>query len=85
MHPDAIVSIHADGRPPSGRCFHVNYSSPPLNDAQAGAAVQFAHAMRDALVATGLQPSRMSGRNRFLASAMGTIVGTIGAIVRLVQ
>ena len=27
MHPDAIVSIHADGGPPSGRGFHVNYST----------------------------------------------------------
>jgi N-acetylmuramoyl-L-alanine amidase len=36
MRPEAIVSIHADGGPPSGRGFHVNYSSPPLNDAQAG-------------------------------------------------
>jgi N-acetylmuramoyl-L-alanine amidase len=36
MRPDAIVSIHADGGPPSGLGFHVNYSSPPLNDAQVG-------------------------------------------------
>lgn len=43
--PDAIVSIHADGGPPTGRGFHVNYSSPPLNDAQAGPAVQLAHTM----------------------------------------
>ena len=34
MHPDAIVSIHADGGPAAGHGFHVNYSSPPLNDAQ---------------------------------------------------
>ena len=61
MHPDAIVSIHADGGPPSGRGFHVNYSSPPLNDAQAGAAVQFAHTMRDSLVSSGLQPSTYVG------------------------
>jgi len=39
LHPDAIVSIHADGGSPSGRGFQVNYSSPPLNDAQAGPAV----------------------------------------------
>jgi N-acetylmuramoyl-L-alanine amidase len=44
IHPDGIVSIHADGGPPSGRGFRVNYSSPPLNDAQAGPAVQLAHA-----------------------------------------
>ncbi len=61
MHPDAIVSIHADGGPPSGRGFHVNYSSPPLNDSQAGPAVQLAHTMRDSLVASGLQPSTYIG------------------------
>lgn len=61
MHPDAIVSIHADGGPPSGRGFHVNYSSPPLNDAQSGPAMQLAHTMRDSLVAAGLQPSTYIG------------------------
>ena len=61
MHPDAIVSIHADGGPPSGRGFHVNYSSPPLNAAQSGPAMQLAHAMRDALVAAGYQPSTYIG------------------------
>lgn len=54
MRPDAIVSIHADGAPPSGHGFHVNYSSPPLNDAQAGPAMQLATIMRDSLVAAGL-------------------------------
>jgi N-acetylmuramoyl-L-alanine amidase len=61
MHPDAIVSIHADGGPATGRGFHVNYSSPPLNDAQRGPAVQLAHAMRDSLLAAGLQPSTYIG------------------------
>jgi N-acetylmuramoyl-L-alanine amidase len=61
MRPDAIISIHADGGPPSGRGFHVNYSSPPLNDAQAGPAMQLAHTMRDALVAAGYQPSTYIG------------------------
>ncbi|MGN6335592.1 Rv3717 family N-acetylmuramoyl-L-alanine amidase [Mycobacterium sp.] len=61
MRPDAIVSIHADGGPPSGSGFHVNYSSPPLNDVQSGPAVQLAHAMRDALVQSGLQPSNYIG------------------------
>ena len=50
LAPDAIVSIHADGGPPSGRGFHVNYSSPPLNDVQKGAAVVLATTMRDELV-----------------------------------
>lgn len=61
MHPDAIVSIHADGGPPSGHGFHVNYSYPPLNDAQSGPAVQLAHTMRDALVAAGYQPATYVG------------------------
>ena len=61
MHPDAIVSIHADGGPPSGRGFHVNYSSPPVNDVQSGPALQLAHTMRDALVAAGYQPSTYIG------------------------
>jgi N-acetylmuramoyl-L-alanine amidase len=61
LHPDAVVSIHADGGPPDGRGFHVNYSSPPLNPAQAGPAVRFAQIMRDQLVAAGLQPSTYRG------------------------
>jgi N-acetylmuramoyl-L-alanine amidase len=60
-HPDAIVSIHADGGPSSGRGFHVDYSSPPLNDAQAGPAVQFAMTTRDRLVALGLPESTYAG------------------------
>jgi N-acetylmuramoyl-L-alanine amidase len=63
MRPDAIVSIHADNAPPSGRGFHVNYSSPPLNDAQAGPTVQLATTMRDSLVASGLQTSTYRGSN----------------------
>jgi len=61
MKPDAIVSIHADGGPASGHGFHVNYSSPPLNDAQSGNAVQLATTMRDALVASGMTPSTYIG------------------------
>ncbi len=61
MRPDAIVSIHADGGPASGSGFHVNYSSPPLNDVQAGPAVQLAHTMRDALVQAGFHPSTYIG------------------------
>lgn len=61
MHPDAIVSIHADGGPATGQGFHVNYSSPPLNDAQGGPAVQLAHVMRDTLRAEGFQPANYIG------------------------
>lgn len=61
MHPDAIVSIHADGGPPSGSGFHVNYSAPPLKDVQAHAAVQLAQTMRDALVQAGFHPANYIG------------------------
>lgn len=61
MYPEAIVSIHADGGPPSGRGFHVNYSAPSLNNVQSGSAIQFAHTMRDSLVAAGLQLSTYVG------------------------
>ena len=61
IRPDAIVSIHADGGPATGRGFHVNYSSPPLNDAQAGPAIQLAHTMRDELVASGFDESTYIG------------------------
>lgn len=61
MHPDAIVSIHADGGPPNGRGFHVNYSSPPIGAVQEGPAVQLAHTMRDALLAANLQPANYIG------------------------
>jgi N-acetylmuramoyl-L-alanine amidase len=61
LNPDAVVSIHADGGPPSGSGFHVNYSSPPLNAAQSGPAVQFAQVMRDQLVASGLRTSTYRG------------------------
>lgn len=63
LRPDAIVSIHADGGPASGRGFHVNYSDPPLNDAQAGPAVRLATTMRDALAAAGLPESDYLGSN----------------------
>ncbi|BDX29886.1 N-acetylmuramoyl-L-alanine amidase [Mycobacterium antarcticum] len=62
LKPDAIVSIHADGGPATGRGFHVNYSSPPLNQAQAGPSVQFAQTMRDQLQAAGLMPANYIGQ-----------------------
>ncbi len=61
VNPDAVVSIHADGGPANGRGFHVLYSSPPLNDAQAGPSVRFAQVMRDQLQASGLVPSTYIG------------------------
>ncbi len=61
VRPDAIVSIHADGGPPTGRGFHVLYSSPPLNAAQAGPAVTLARVMRDQLAASGIPPATYIG------------------------
>lgn len=59
--PAAVISIHADGGPPSGHGFHVNYSDPPLNDTQKGPAVQLATVMRDQLEKAGLQPATYIG------------------------
>lgn len=63
LHPNAIVSIHADGGPPSGHGFHVNYSAPPLNATQAGPSVQFARIMRDQLQASGIPPANYIGHD----------------------
>jgi N-acetylmuramoyl-L-alanine amidase len=63
LRPDAIVSIHADGGPPDGRGFHVNYSDPPLNAAQSGPAVRLAQVMASQLAASGLTPSTYRGTN----------------------
>ena len=61
LQPNAIVSIHGDGGPPTGRGFHVLYSSPPLNDVQAGPSVRFASIMKDQLQASGLVPATYIG------------------------
>jgi N-acetylmuramoyl-L-alanine amidase len=63
LHPNAVVSIHADGGPPTGRGFHVNYSAPPLNPVQAGPSVQFARIMRDQMQASGIPPATYIGQD----------------------
>ena len=63
LRPNAILSIHADGGPPSGRGFHVNYSAPPLNPVQAGPSVQYARIMRDQMAAAGIPPATYIGQN----------------------
>jgi len=63
LRPNAIVSIHADGGPATGRGFHVLYSDPPLNTVQAGPSVQFAQIMRDQLRGSGVVPSTYIGSN----------------------
>jgi N-acetylmuramoyl-L-alanine amidase len=63
LHPDAIVSIHADGGPASGHGFHVNYSAPSLNAAQSGPALTLANDIRDRLQAAGYTPADYIGNN----------------------
>ncbi|BBZ42025.1 Rv3717 family N-acetylmuramoyl-L-alanine amidase [Mycobacterium conspicuum] len=62
LRPNAILSIHADGGPATGRGFHVNYSAPPLNAAQAGPSVQYARIMRDQMQASGIPPATYIGQ-----------------------
>lgn len=66
LQPDAIVAIHADGGPAHGRGFHVNYSAPPLNQAQAGPAVQLAQLMRDQLSGSGIPAANYIGSDGLL-------------------
>ena len=63
LHPNAVISLHGDGGPASGRGFHVNYSAPPLDAAQAGPSVQYAQIMRDQLQASGIPPANYIGQN----------------------
>jgi N-acetylmuramoyl-L-alanine amidase len=69
MQPDAIVSIHADGAPPGGQGFHVNYSAPPLNPVQAGPSMEFAVTMRDALRSSGIREAQYIGAQGLLGRA----------------
>ncbi len=69
MQPDAIVSIHADGAPPEGQGFHVNYSAPPLNPVQAGPSLEFAITMRDALRSSGMREAQYIGAQGLLGRA----------------
>ena len=63
LAPNAVVSIHGDGGPATGRGFHILYSSPPLNLVQAGPSVQFARMMRDQLAGSGIPPATYIGNN----------------------
>lgn len=61
LHPNAIISIHADNGPATGRGFHVNYSTPPLNTAQGVPSVQLARVVHDQLVASGVPAANYVG------------------------
>jgi N-acetylmuramoyl-L-alanine amidase len=49
----AVVSIHADGAPPSGHGFHVSYSDPPLNRSQGPPSAALARTLAGALRGNG--------------------------------
>jgi len=59
----ATVSIHADGAASTASGFHVAYSDPPLNPAQAGPARELATALRDALRTGGFPDSDYIGHD----------------------
>ncbi len=59
----ATVSIHADGAASAASGFHVAYSDPPLNPAQAGPARELATALRDSLRTGGFPDSDYIGRD----------------------
>ncbi len=61
IRPNAVVSIHGDGGPATGRGFHILYAAPPLNAAQAGPSVRFARTMRDQLAGSGIPPATYIG------------------------
>jgi N-acetylmuramoyl-L-alanine amidase len=61
LAPNAVLSIHADGGPSTGRGFHILYSSPPLNAVQAGPSVQLARIMREQLAGSGIPPATYIG------------------------
>ena len=63
LRPNAIVSIHGDGGPESGRGFHINYAVPPINRAQAGPSVELARTMRDQLRSSGIPPANYIGQD----------------------
>jgi N-acetylmuramoyl-L-alanine amidase len=60
---DAVVSIHADGAPTSGRGFHVAFSEPPLNPSQEGPAHRLAGALRDAMRVARFPDSDYAGQD----------------------
>lgn len=60
---DAVVSIHADGAASRDTGFHVAFSDPPLNPAQAGPARELSVSLRDAMRAAGFTDSNYIGRD----------------------
>ena len=66
-HAQAVISIHADGAPPNGRGFQVLYP-PDVGETVPiyPASLRLAHAIHDAIVASGLlPPSTYVGQNGY--------------------
>lgn len=64
---DAVVSLHADGAGPDQFGIYTSYSSPPLNDAQSGPAINLATDVRDAFTANGFAPAAYAGQDGLMA------------------
>ncbi|MBV9012953.1 MAG: N-acetylmuramoyl-L-alanine amidase [Pseudonocardiales bacterium] len=60
---EAIISIHADGAPPSGHGFHVSYSDPPLNHSQGKPSASLAQALAKAFRRGGFTAAGYIGSN----------------------
>lgn len=60
---EAMISIHADGAPPSGHGFHVSYSDPPLNDSQGQPSAALAQTLARALRRDGFTAAGYIGSN----------------------
>jgi N-acetylmuramoyl-L-alanine amidase len=66
----AVVSIHADGSTTAGaHGFHVEYSSPPLNPAQAGPSVTLATTLRDTVRSAGFATADYLGHDGLFGRA----------------
>jgi N-acetylmuramoyl-L-alanine amidase len=66
-HADAVIAIHADGAPASGRGFHVIYAPDSGSTASTyQASLELARAVHDAILASGLLPtSTYAGQNGY--------------------
>jgi N-acetylmuramoyl-L-alanine amidase len=60
---EVMVSIHADGAPPSGHGFHVSYSDPPLNHSQGPPSAALAQTLARALRGDGFTAANYIGSN----------------------
>ena len=69
LDPDAIVSIDADGGPPKGRWFHVNYSTRRSTTRKPVPPYDCASHARSVDRRSGVQPSTYRGSDGLYGSA----------------